>query len=112
MSENIDKQVLLQLGEVTGELKSLRHQIAESGASTAKSIDDLGMAINRRIDDGQRSNEIRFSGIDERCESIEARVETIENKKNTSPKKAFVVGSGTGAIAVALIETLRTFLTP
>ena len=110
MTEQIDNQLLLLLGEIKGQLKAVQDQITASSESTNKRIDDLSQAVDRRIDDHQRSNETRFTNLQGQITSVGDRVKTVETNNKPFNKKGLVVSTGSAAIIVALIETTKTLI--
>ena len=110
MTQPIDNQLLLLLGEIKGQLKAVQDQIAASSESTNKRIDDLSQAVDRRIDDHQRSNETRFTHLQGQIVSVGDPVKTVEMNSKPFNKKGLAVNAGSAAIIVALIETTRALM--
>lgn len=57
-------ELLLLLGEIKGELNGIHTLVQTTSDSTNKRIDDLGAAMNRRLEDHQADTAEKFHAID------------------------------------------------
>ncbi|WP_211452592.1 hypothetical protein [Collimonas antrihumi] len=84
-----DKEVRLLLGQIMGELKGLSSAVQNNHA-----------ALNRRIDDMTQSN-------NQRLQSVESRVHTLEGGQRTLMLKSATTGSAAAIVAAVTVEFIR-----
>ena len=88
IDNNPDTTVLVQLGEVQGQLKMMTAMIQQNHESTHQRINDFRHAIEGRID-----------GVEGRIDGVESRLATIDkNERGTALR-----GAGGGAMAAAIV---------
>ena len=87
--ENTNTSVLVQLGEVQGQLKLMTQMIQQNHESTHQRINDVRHAIKGRL-----------SGV-------ETRVATIEKNERGTALRGAGSGALSGAIMGACIEALK-----
>lgn len=92
MADN-DKDLLMVLGEIRGELRGIKELVNVRSESTNKRIDDLNNSINSRIEDHQINTD--------------ARLKELHDKVN---RKSSIVGGGSGALVAGCVEIAKRFV--
>lgn len=100
---NLNNRVLTDLGEVKGLLRGVTDMIRASQESTNRRIDDLGAAIDKRLD----NVDSRLREVAEKADS--AMTLSTDTAARQSRHSAFF-GGGTGALVAAGIELVKALL--
>jgi hypothetical protein len=93
---NPDSTVLVQLGEVQGQLKMMTAMIQANHESTHQRINDFRHAIEGRID-----------GVEAKIKKVEDRVDTIDKNERGTALRAAGGGAMSAAIVTGAIEALK-----
>jgi hypothetical protein len=92
--------LVMQLGEVQGQLKMMTHMIQQNQEST-----------HQRIDDFRRATEGRLDGVDARIDGIEDQIKTIGKNERGTALRGASSGALSGAIVAAGVEILKFMVT-
>jgi len=89
--EEMNRQVLLALGNIQGELRGIRDMVHKGQETTNQRIDDLKEAVTERID------------------GLEGRVTRLEGDHGKLMVKTASLGGIAGGAMTALVEVIRYF---
>jgi methyl-accepting chemotaxis protein len=125
---------LILLGQVLGEVKGIREQIAQANSDTHRRIDDLAdamrqqtAALDRRMDDHQKDTESRFEEIGKRIKTAEenatkavelaidanrtaTNAERVAAEAKLNKTQLATTSGGASAVAITLMEVLKALI--
>jgi hypothetical protein len=107
MSANAEDMAIAQaIGEVKGTLEVLLKLTQQNNDQLNRRMDDLTHAVNQRIDDHSKSNDQRFSLIEQRINTHDSQIE----EQKYSARKAMSSGGIAGVIVTSGVEICKRVL--
>ncbi len=114
----MEKNTEVVLGQVLGELRGIREQIAQANSDTHRRIDDLAesvrqqtASINRRLDDHQKDTDSRFEEMTKRVKTAEenaTKAMTIATEAKLNKTQIATTSGGASAVMIAVAEIIKT----
>lgn len=96
---NQDTTVLVQLGEVQGQLKLMMTMMQQNHESTHQRINDFRHAIEGRID-----------GVEARIGAVEDRIDRVDSNERGTALRGASSGALSGALMAAGIEIIKRLI--
>lgn len=101
--DDFSNKITADLGEVKGLLRGVSDMIRASQESTNRRIDDLGAAINKRMDN-----------VDDRLRDVGEKADQAMNLSTATAARlsrhSAFFGGGSGALVAAGVEVIKALL--